>query len=297
MSDYVDPKTLTLDLGGKWLRYYGAAPCPCCQPERRKDQNALTISENGGRLLLHCKKTGCAFTDILSACGLRPGGFEVDFEALERNRREQQQAEKQSRQRARSLWEQGKPICGTHGEAYLRARGITCVLPLSLRWVANHYHQPSGRFCSVIVAKVTRSDGSEMGVHRTFFTRQGKRLASCAKMMLGPCRGGAVRVAEGDGPLVVAEGIETALSLASGLLSGPAEVWAALSTFGVSGLQLPVEPGKLTIAPDGDDAGKGAALQLAERADALGWQVSLLPAPQDKDWNDVILGGQHNECA
>lgn len=46
----------------------------------------------------------------------------------------------------------------------------------------------------------------------------------------------------------------------------------------------------LTIAADGDDAGAGAALTLAERANALGWQVSLLPAPQGKDWNDVIRG-------
>ena len=60
-------------------------------------------------------------------------------------------------------------------------------------------------------------------------------------MMLGATAGGAVRVAGGDGPLVVAEGIETALSLASGLLSRPATVWACLSTAGMAGLRLPAQ--------------------------------------------------------
>jgi DNA primase len=46
--------------------------------------------------------------------------------------------------------------------------------------------------------------------------------------------------------------------------------------------------GKLTIAPDGDPAGKSAAHSLAERATALGWQVSLLPAPDGRDWNDIL---------
>ena len=84
MTQHIDPKTLTIDLGGKWLRSYGAAPCPCCQPERRKNQNALTIAERGGRLLLHCKKAGCDFTDLLSACGVKAGGLEIDFEAVQR---------------------------------------------------------------------------------------------------------------------------------------------------------------------------------------------------------------------
>ena len=62
---------------------------------------------------------------------------------------------------------------------------------------------------------------------------------------------------------MVAEGIETALSLASGLLRAPAAVWAALSTSGLRGLRLPVQPGRLTVAADGDAAGREAAAALA----------------------------------
>lgn len=108
--------------------------------------------------------------------------------------------------------------------------------------------------------------------------------------MLGAALGGAVRLAEAEGPLVVAEGIETALSLPSGLLRAPATVWAALSAAGIAGLRLP--DGilrKLTIAPDGDAAGRDAAHKLAERAAALGWTVCLLPAPEGRDWNDILM--------
>ena len=97
-----------------------------------------------------------------------------------------------------------------------------------------------------------------------------------------------MQVAEAEGPLVVAEGIETALSLASGLLGKPATIWAALSTSGMRGLILPPLPGRLTVAADGDQPGCEAAMALASRAEALGWRVSLLPAPDGRDWNDVL---------
>ena len=107
--------------------------------------------------------------------------------------------------------------------------------------------------------------------------------------MLGTTAGGAVRLTEGAGRLVVAEGIETALSLASGLIRLPATVWAALSTSGLRGLHLPDLPGRLTIATDGDAAGREAAQVLAARAHTMGWQVSFLPAPEGRDWNDILI--------
>lgn len=100
-----------------------------------------------------------------------------------------------------------------------------------------------------------------------------------------------------DGPLVVCEGIETGLSLLSGLLRGSATVWAALGTAGMAGLRLPPIPHRLTIAADGDEPGRVAANTLAERAVALGWKVSMLPAPNGTDWNDVLMKGLHDDCA
>jgi hypothetical protein len=87
---------------------------------------------------------------------------------------------------------------------------------------------------------------------------------------------------------VVAEGIESGLSLLSGLLDGPVAVWAALSTSGLRGLRLPSKPSRLTIACDGDGPGRAAAHALAERAHALGWQVSILDPGNGADFNDIL---------
>lgn len=91
---------------------------------------------------------------------------------------------------------------------------------------------------------------------------------------------------------MVAEGIETALSLASGLLDGPSTIWAALSAPGLRALSLPPQPGEIIIAQDNDPAGIAAGQVLAGRAYALGWKVATLTPPDGfKDWNDVLRGG------
>jgi hypothetical protein len=83
-----------------------------------------------------------------------------------------------------------------------------------------------------------------------------------------------VRLTDGPGPLVVGEGIESTLAALTLHGDATAAVWAALSTSGLRGLRLPPQPGRLTIAPDGD-ARPEAAHALAERAHALGWQVTI----------------------
>ena len=128
-------------------------------------------------------------------------------------------------------------------------------------------------------------------VHRTYLRSDGLGKADIErpKAMLGVVTGAAVRLSEAHEQLVVCEGVETGLSLSSGLLGAPAAVWAALSTSGMRGLSLPHRAGQLTIASDGDKAGREAANTLAARANALGWQVTLLPAPEGLDWNDVLM--------
>lgn len=281
-----DARDMTLALGGRWLGRYGSAPCPVCQPERRRDQRALSLSDGGDRLLAYCHKSGCAFADIAQAAGLAPEAVRPDpfAQAREDAARVAQAAE--SRARARAIWNAAEPISATLGETYLRGRGITAPLPPSLRFLPDARHAPSATGRPAMVADVAPTGG----VHRTYLTPGGERLAQHGKLMLGPCGGGAVRLSKGEG-LVVCEGIETGLSLLSGLLRGTPAVWAALSTSGVRGLDLPPTPGALTIAADGDEAGRAAAYALATRADAQGWRVRLLPAPEGRDWNDVLTMG------
>jgi len=284
-----DARTLTQSLGGKWYGRYGLACCPAHGD--RKPSLSLANAPDG-RLLLNCK-TGCAFTDILDALRSR-GMLSRDYRTeplspaeMARRKAEDEAAAQMAEKRALACWRDAQPIGGTIAEAYLRGRGITCALPDSLRFHPDCWH-PSAQRAPAMVARIEGLP--RLAVHRTYLRPDGSGKADLdpPKAMLGAALGGAVRLTVAQGPLVVAEGIETALSLASGLLCRPATVWACLSTSGMAGLRLPDSPHRLTIATDGDEPGKAAGRKLAERASALGWSVSLLPAPEGRDWNDIL---------
>lgn len=286
-----DARSIVLALGGKWRGRYGLCRCPA-HGDRTP---SLSLSDgSNGRLLAKCH-TGCDFAAIMEALrglGLIEGGgayVAPDPAAIaQREAQDRADAAKRAAQ-AERLWQEAQPITGTAAEAYLRGRGIAGPLPPSLRFHPACWHQSAKRF----PAMVARLEGaSGFAVHRTYLRADGTGKADVApaKAMLGATAGGAVRLAQGQGALAVAEGIETALSLSCGLLSAPAAIWAALSTSGLTSLRLPPIPSRLTIASDGDKAGREAAHALAERAVALGWAVSILPAPDGADWNDVLTG-------
>ena len=287
----MNAQELTHSLGGAWRGGKGTSPCPVCQPERRRDQVALSIAEKQGRTLLHCFKSGCNFIDIIQAAGGDLQCAERDTEAQSIHEEKRRAYEALQRQKAQNLWEISQPIIGTKAEAYLRARGICCDLPQALRFIPDIHHGPSMKWCCAMIAKV-----SSGGVHRTFFDKRGDRLKKNAKMMLGPCSGGAVRLSEGAGPLVLCEGIETGLSLLCGLLDdADYSVWAALSTSGIRALELPQDLQDLIIATDGDQAGLEAGQRLASRASDMGWRVSMMPAPEGTDWSDQLQRKINND--
>lgn len=281
---------LTGALGGRWMGQYGLAFCPA---HHNTNTPALSISRGAdGRLLFYCH-AGCPFPAICNA--LRDLGMidgpprepQMDGGELARLQAEALRKADKRAQQARAIWDEARPIENTVAEFYLRHRAITCALPDTLRFHPACWH-PSGQRLPAMVAIVQGSE--HFAVHRTFLRADGtgKAEEAPAKAMLGTVAGGAVRLTKGNGALVVAEGIETALSLASGLLKVSATTWATLSTSGMSGVCLPAEPGRLTIATDGDGPGQAAGNALAERAVALGWTVSLLPAPHGRDWNDIL---------
>ena len=274
-----DARTLTHGLGGKWFGRYGTANCPA-HPNTRTP--ALSLSDGEAGLLAYCH-AGCDFASVVAALrgmGLLEGSgaFVAPDPAVAAARRaaERVAAEKRAAQ-ARALWREARPVRGTPAETYLRGRGITCPLPETLRFAPSAGTRRPGavrRWSRGWRARRLRG-ASHLSARR--WLGQGRSRPATGPCS-GPSWGGACRLMEGPGPLVVAEGIETALSLASGLLRAPATVWAALSTSGSAGLRLPTAPGRLTVAADGDE-GAPPAHALAERAHGLGWRVSLLPAP------------------
>ena len=141
-----------------------------------------------------------------------------------------------------------------------------------------------------MVALVTRGFGdTPLAIHRTFLTRDGagKAPVDPQKMMLGPCRGGAVRLANPSDVLLVGEGIET--SLAAMLATGhPA--WAALSTSGLRALDLPSEVRDVIVLADGDDPGEAAARDVALRWKRKSRRVRIARPPRGADFNDLLLG-------
>lgn len=115
-------------------------------------------------------------------------------------------------------------------------------------------------------------------------------------MMFGPCRGGAVRLADPSDVLMVGEGIETCLAA---MLASGHPAWAALSTSGLRGLDLPKDVREVIVLADGDEAGEAAAQDCALRWRRQGRRVRIARPPHGLDFNDLLLGraSRIEECA
>lgn len=274
--------------GQGWLTF-----CPA-HDNRRTPALSLADGEDG-KLLAHCF-AGCEGVDVLRELSRRDlGATDIPVAPPPKPTRRKSN----HRDFALSLWREAHPVPGTLVERYLRERGIKPPFPKSLRFHPSLMHVPSHTLCPAMVGLVTTGDGTELtGIHRTFLAPSARKASVMpCKMMLGDCGGGAVRIAdEGDGPVVICEGIETALSLRDALASkNPMpRIWAALSTSGIGSIRLSALPKPIVIAPDGDAPGLRAADKLARRAKAEGLDVRIMAAPAGKDWNDVardLAGG------
>jgi hypothetical protein len=189
---------------------------------------------------------------------------------------------------ALAIWQSALLADGTLVETYLASRGLHLPPPNTLRFHAGLKH-PSGGIWPAMVALVMRgSDHTPLAIHRTYLARDGGGKASVdpQKMMLGPCRGGAVRLAAAGNVLMIAEGIETALS-AMQATGNP--TWAALSTSGLRNLDLPGDVRDVIVLADGDEPGDAAARACAWRWKREGRRVRIAHPPQGMDFNDVLV--------
>jgi len=188
---------------------------------------------------------------------------------------------------ALAIWRSAQLSGGTLVDTYLKARGLHQPKFPTLRFHPGLKHQ-SGGLWPTMVALVTRGpDNIPLGIHRTYLARDGNGKAPVdpQKMMLGPCSGGAVRLADHGGLLMVGEGIETCLS-AIQATGNPA--WAALSTSGLQALRLPKEIRDVIVLADGDEPGEAAARNCAERWVREGRRVRIARPPKGMDFNDIL---------
>lgn len=271
--------------GNSWV-----ARCPA-HDDREPSLSICDTDE--GKVLVHCH-AGCDQERVIAVLRSR-GLWDVkNHRLLSRpaphvtaNDRSDQDGAKRTKA-ALALWQTAKPADGTLVEAYLVSRGLHIPPPPSLRFNARLKH-PSGSFLPAMVALVTRgSDEAPLAIHRTFLARDGAGKAPIApqKMMLGPCRGGAVRLGSPGDVLMVGEGIETCLAAMQA--TGHA-AWAALSTSGLRTLNLPEATSGVIVLADGDDPGEAAAREAALRWKREGRSVRIARPPRGSDFNDLLL--------
>jgi putative DNA primase/helicase len=287
---------LVAALAGRWHGHYGTARCPA-HDDRTPSLSVRETSD--GKVLVRCF-AGCRQDDVIEAfrcLGLWPDRGSRATSGRVRGTSVHTtihyvQEQTRSVEVARRLWRSAVPAGGTLVEIYLRHRGIEIAVPSTLRFHANLRH-PSGFHRPGLVAAVMNheADTALVAVHRTFLSRDGlaKAPVDPKKMMLGPCRGGAVRLAPAGERLAIAEGLETGLSVMS---ATGVPTWAALSAGGVRSLVLPPLPlaRQVTICADHDPAGVAAAHAAAERWHREGRQVRIaMPPEPGTDFNDLAL--------
>lgn len=236
----LDPKAIR---GGRgWL-----TKCPL-HASRKGGNLSLGLGQNQN-LIVHCF-SGCNPIDLLKEIGREgvkrfsstPISVHPDDDA------EDQRKQEWIKNLLVKIWEETKPIEGTLGEAYLRSRGIAIPLPSCLRFhhALAYYErdQKTGKprlhsYHPVLISKIQAYPSDDIiAIHRTYLASDGKGKAhiSQPKMILGKYQGGAVQFGTPQGKLLLAEGIETALSVyeATGICT-----WSALSASGFANLILP----------------------------------------------------------
>jgi putative DNA primase/helicase len=281
--------TIAKALGGRKVGRGWIARCPV-HDDRTP---SLSIREAGGKLLVNCF-AGCEQERVIAMLRSRglwaPSGPRLFSRPASRHHTERQPDQNHAKrsEAALAIWDSAIPAEGTPVETYLASRGLYVPAPPTLRFHSGLRH-PSGGVWPALVALVTRgSDSTPLAIHRTFLAHDGAGKAPIdpSKMMLGPCRSGAVRLADQDDVLMVGEGIETCLA-AMQVTGHPA--WAALSTSGLRTLQLPDAVRNLIILADGDDPGEAAAKECAWRWKREGRRVRIARPPRGMDFNDVLV--------
>jgi DNA primase len=278
-------------LGG---RKAGAAWMARCPAHDDREPSLSIADARDGKVLVRCH-AGCDQRDVIAALRAR-GIWDTDERRPARflgkpNRVPTSETDDDAIRRteaALAIWHNSQSAEGTPVQTYLRSRGLAVSIPPSIRFHAGLKH-PSGGVWPAMVAPVTHgAHGKAIGVHRTFLAHDGhgKAPVEPSKMMFGPCRGGAVRLAEPHDVLMVGEGIETCLAA---MQASGHPAWAALSTSGLRSLDLPHAVRDVIVLADGDDPGEAAAQDCAWRWKRESRRVRIARPPQGMDFNDLLM--------
>lgn len=259
-------------------------PCPACSRSDRDKTLGVTLNDDGTGVA-HCFR--CSHVETLRDD--RPVAKHAPTRQNAPARRELAPVLSSD---WRGFFARLEPPAGP-ALAYLQAR--CCVIPPAdgdLRWHPALRH-PGGHTGPALVALVTDAVTREpLTLHRTWVQADGtKAPVDPPRLLLGGHRkaGGVIRLWPDEAVttgLAVAEGIETALSLAHAFRP----VWACIDAGNLAGLPVLAGIESLLIAADHDDVGIRAAETCAARWAAAGREVHIaLPDRARTDINDLAV--------
>ena len=268
-------------------------------PAHEDHTPSLSISSSSEKVLFYCH-AGCTQENVISALKER-GLWENQSwpkpkvqSPIKPNTNKRSPKDHSKKDHAKSVWGAAIPAENTLIETYLTSRNITVACPNSLRFHQNLRHKDSEYFPAMVGEITSSLDNTFQGVHRTFLQRDGNGKAPLKepKIMLGQASGGVVKLCEATETVALAEGIETALSVAQ-MTENP--VWAALSAGNLKSLLLPKHILSVDIFADGDEAGKDAATTAARRLSIEGRSVRIIAAPDGQDFNNLLCAIENDD--
>ncbi|MGY8706634.1 toprim domain-containing protein [Bradyrhizobium sp. 18BD] len=255
------------------------------------DERTASLSLGYGRdgiVLVHCFG-GCSQASVIDALkGLGMWPHVVGPRKVSKTPVSKDAGVCSSASWAARIWNASTCAKGSLVEIYLQRRGLTVSIPSAIRFHHGLRHAEGSTWPAMVALVSSALGGTPTAIHRTFLSRDGTSKAPLenTKMMLGPCRGGIVRLGGVGNILLIGEGIETCLSA---MQATGHRTWAALSTLGVRTLALPADEQDIIILADADRAGEAAAKDAADRWVLEGRRVRIARPPPGQDFNDMLI--------
>lgn len=256
--------------------------CPACARKPNDKTLGLTV-EPGGRAVAHCFR--CEYVETYRPS---PGAKHRSVGATIRPA--QTAKHEHLSDYGQELWKACSPTNGP-ARAYLKARH--CALPPEDGDLRCHpaLKHPSGYVGPALIALVTDAVTREpMSLHRTWIQSDGRKAdVDPPRLLLGGHRkqGGVIRLWPDECVtygLAIAEGIETALSIAHDYKP----VWSVIDAGNMAAFPVLLGIQTLVIGADHDPAGLRAANTCADMWTAAGVDVRVIaPESESRDWNDA----------
>ena len=275
--------------------------CPACGKDRRSDKTLGVTVDHTGKGVAHCFR--CAYVEThtpglphsaMQPFHIRQGRHSVSGKPLPRVAVQTPAQHEALSPAGRALWHAAHPVTpGTPAAHYLNMR--RCVLPPEhghLRWLPNHRH-PAGHRGPCMLGLLTDATTAEWkSLHFTWIEGGRKADVQPPRLLLAGHRkaGTVCRLWPDDevlAGLAVAEGIETALSLAHAYKP----VWACIDAGNLAAFPALLGIETLVIGQDRDPAGERAAAECAARWVAAGKTV-LVTQQAANDVNDTATAAE-----